>query len=616
MNRPLARTTDISSLARFWLRLAGWLGLYAALVIPWGAYNRWPGSLFVALGYTPLCLLVAAGLIRRQQFGHETPDPPSHWELLISFLLLTIGVASGYMLVMSVGWVCVGVAWLRPARSDLAWNEWYKLPVLFLFCLPVMADLAGSRHDWFLVFGSTMPDSGAPADWLATERGKILVRLALLALAWFVSGTGFWVCATLLPLPFLLAHFMATRVPGSWPEFILWALPAGGVAMAIWIVRAASRRRESQGHWFSQVVHELKHRSHALWLAALVTLMQQQSLAESWLAGGRPKLDLTGATLLLLTLLVMRLATPPAAVDFRSRVTLIASQLILFAAEFTDLNPLRHAALGVFLVAALSWGRNWNWVLLGGASACWIATLPATEAVLIMAGLGANNAALLRLGGFIVSIIMVIGAASQAVSSPTEPSSARHDWQPEQRFVFTLLGLLLIFQTLSAFSPDGGSGKTGPEVLSSPTGAGYDIRRLESVGPRSAWARYQVLKDGQSFELRIRPVDEAPMQTTSTELVLRGEGWSPEERRLVSHDFGQVATMDIRQGRQTAHAVYWFQHGRRTFVNHLRARRILWSSWNLNRRDLRFFLLVGETPVSNEDLLEFARLQKWFLTSP
>lgn len=607
------RAADASSRGRFWLRLAGWLLLYAVLVFPWGLYNRWPGNLVVGIAYLPLCMVASLVLGRRHGFGVETPEPPSHWELLISFLLLAVGIATGYMLLISVAWICAGVAWLRPVKPDLAWSEWYKLPVLFLFCMPLLSDVAGSRHGWLFAFGGRDAAEHGFLGWLGAFREPVLFRCGLLALALVAPGTVFWMFLGFLPLVFLGAHAADRFVPAGWRMASQWLIPAAGLLLMLALVRWRARLPLTRGQLVESMVNEFKHRTHALWLTALVTLMQQQSLVEVWLAGGHTKLDFTGATFLLLLLGITRLATKPTLVDFRSRVILVASQLILFAAEFTDLNPLRHAALGVFLVAAISWGRTWNWVLFVAGSACWVTTMPTCEAVLISAGLGEGNAGLIRLGSFLASIITAVGAANQTVNHPAPRCAAQHDWQPEQRFVLILLSLLLLFQTISAFytEPSTVAHPLGP--LSPVAGSTPTIRSIPSE-PASPWSeRYEIEWSGKQFELRIALASPVPIDILSTELVLRREQWIPEDRVLIPHDRGQAASLDLQRPGRTAHAVYWFHHGNRTFVNHLRARRVLWSSWNLSRRDLHFYMLIGDTPVKSEDLVEFAQGQRWFL---
>jgi hypothetical protein len=613
VNAAQAKPVDASDQARYGLRLGAWLLLYAVLITPWGIYNHWPGSLVVAAGYLPFCLLVAAGLGRRHQFGIETPDPPSHWELLISFLLLAVGIATGYMLLISVAWICVGVAWLRPVARGLPWGEWYKLPVLFLFCMPMLSDVAGSRHGWLFAFGGGESGAGGISGWKEDLREPVLFRCGLLALAWLAPGACFWTCLGLLPLVFLGAHVSERVVPAEWRGIAQWLLPGAGVGFILALARWRARTPAHRGLWFEAAVTEFKHRTHALWLTALVTLMQQQSLVEVWLAGGRSKLDITGATFLLLVLGITRLATHPTPVDFRSRAILVASQLILFAAEFTDLNPLRHVALGIFLVAAISWGRTWNWLVFAAASACWITTIPTGEVVLTTLGLGEANASLIRLGAFLGTIIAAVGSASQAVNHPSVPSATQHDWQPEQRFVLILLLLLLLFQGISAIYGEPSAPPHRVVTLAAIGGRTPGISRTPGEPSRPWTERYDVEWDGRRFELRIAHVGPAPVDVLSTEMLLRGEDWRPENRVLIPHDRGQAGSLDLQQPGRTAHAVYWFTHANRTFVNHLRARRVLWSSWNLSRRDLHFYMLIGDAPISAADLAEFAQAQHWFL---
>lgn len=611
MNADTVKIWTTGAASRFVLRLAAWLSVYVALLVPWGTYNHWPTSQIISTAYLPLCLLAAAGLSRRHHFAWEPPDPPSHWELLISFQLLAIGVATGYMLLISVAWVCVGVAWLRPIRPDVNWVEWYKLPILFLLCFPVLSDLAGSRHDWLFAKSAGTLAGGEHA-WPALFQETVGIRIAVLSLAWFLDGLAFWLGLATLPVFYLLVRTACLTTTQPVPPGATWLTSLAALALALAVGRSWGKRGVSSHPLLAAMASELRHRSHALWLATLVTLMQQQSLTEAWLAGGKLNLDVTGATLLLLCLVVLRVASAPVGVDFRSRAVLVASQLVLFAAEFTDLNPLRHVALGLFLVAALSWGRSWSWLVLLGSGLCWLTVIPSCEAILELAGLTSATAAYLRLGAFITSLVLVVGAAGHAAAQSTPRSQIEHDWQPEQRYVFILLGLLLLFQTISAFWSEDQLGQKPLPDPSPNAQAGLVLHRLDTGAPGTLEAHYEINLGKKTWQLWVRQEGPIPVATTSAETILRREKWEPDERRLVSHEFGQVAALDLHRLGQTAHAVHWFQHGQRTFVNHLRARRILWSSWMLNRRDLHSFLLLGETPASTEDLLEFARRQGWF----
>ena len=78
--------------------------------------NSWPNELGGALLFFPLNLFLGWELYRKNQWSFETRGQPLEWELFVTYLLLAIGVASGLLLLMAVGWICMGFAWMRPTR--------------------------------------------------------------------------------------------------------------------------------------------------------------------------------------------------------------------------------------------------------------------------------------------------------------------------------------------------------------------------------------------------------------------------------------------------------------------------------------------------------------------
>ncbi|MBI3877035.1 MAG: hypothetical protein HY300_13950 [Verrucomicrobia bacterium] len=295
--------------------------------------------------------------------------------------------------------------------------------------------------------------------------------------------------------------------------------------------------------------------------------------------------------------------------SLNSRVALAAALFVLLAAEWTDLNPLRHFSLGLLVVAAASWGRAWSWAVMITALVAWTATLPVTVLLLKRASLPEATVDTLR----IVALITALAALVCSAMQPRQTSRPKiyHDdgWQPVKRFAFTLLCLLLGFQTISAFWPEAepelpsNAGKSDPSLFPAAS------RLLASVPGVLSWS-VEPMKP--PVELTVSRPADAPIQLNAPELIFCNAGWRITERRLIPHGNGQAVALTLARGKEAAGAVFWFQNDDRAFVHYLRARQILWSGWNLNRRDLREVLLFSEGAAGPEPLIRLAETREWF----
>lgn len=591
---------------RFWLRLGLWLAVYLAVLLAWGVANSWPPEFWASLLFTPVSLAVGAVLYRRHHLSWETPEPVSQWGLLISFLLLAVGVASGLVFLMALGWLSLGEALLRPARAnETATEDWFKLPLLFLFALPVFSDLAGERHDLARHFAGGELHPGCA--WPVSLRMQVLPQLAVLILALGARGIAFGAGLLLLPWVLLAVKPTAGLLPAGWRNspVRLESFTMLFVPLTLALLLLPLRGLSGQPRWTSFTAQILNH-AHSPWLAVLVVVLSQSSLVESWQAGNQPGFDLVSAAFLLLILLWLRWRTSAGPVHLFSQILLTTALFVLLAAEWTDLNPLRHAALGFLLVGALSWRRAWSWPVLASALATWVVTLPATPMLLIHGGI-AGPAALSWCKAMLV--VAFVSLLVTLVKCPaTRLTKTFHDagWRPVKRFALLLLLLLTAFQggsaLLAVFRNDRPSGEFSMT----------DVRLTEKLELASASRRSIATPPRQVELIRARPFPE-PARLRSPELCLESLGFTLEQRKLVSHARGQAVTLQWRRGDESGVALCWFQNGERTFTYLPRARRILWSGWNLNRRDLQLVILTAANAVKAEDLARLAEQNGWFL---
>ncbi len=600
---------------RFLLRLALWLLGLSVVVLAWGGYNSWPVELAIALFFLPLKLVLAWWLYRRNDFGLETRPEVSQWELLIGFLLLAVGIASGMILLMAVAWVSIGVVLLRPLRRDLSWDEWFKLPLIFLFALPVWLDLAGSRYDWVGRFqGTAIAPDGLHE--MVRVRFQVLVEITVLLLACFLRHAIFWLSLPLAAAVFcfsgrLSQHFVLMNSP-VWLPALVW-LTAGFIGMAL--VCLAVRGWLARPPWtalWSELTRWAISRPQSTWLVSLVILLQQSALVDRWLAGVEPRFDFMGAGLLLALLWWMRWRRETGAVCVRSRLLLAAALFMLLGAEWTDLNPLRQASLGLLVISLFCWRQAWPCELIGAALAAWLTLIPAFALILYQIGLPYPAALLVRAGLLCLGLIGVIAAGRLPVSAGAASGYSDFAWQPVKRFALILLVLLLGFQTASAFWPE-------PRQVKPLVSAGNLSLRLEAdparLYERQGWVNaHQLSWPWHQHPMTVIVAHPAaqPIRISAPERVLQGQGWSVLRRRLIPHPRGQAVEVELLRGQETSTALYWFDQGDRAFANYRQARRILWSGWNLTRRELRLIVVQAPFPAASLRLTSFAQSQDWF----
>jgi hypothetical protein len=604
---PLGQTGVISITnsirGRFFLRLALWLVCYLGITIAWGERNAWPIEIVAPLLSLPIAFAISRHVYRTQQITLETRPAESQWTLLICFLLLAVGLASGLMLLMAIGWVSLGVAWLRPADPRVPWDEWFKLPLLFILTLPVISDLAGSRFEWL---GRSGNPEGAVQHFLLNQ---LALRAVLFTVVVKFSGPTFWGGLVTFPVAFLLGQVVSRAIAGS-PR--AWWIVAAIVLIVLVVWRQIRQVPSVQRETWREFTAGILGRSQSPWLAALVITLQQSALLERWLAGSQPKLELIGLAILLVILGRLRWQAPPTSLHIFSQILLAGALFVLLAAEWTDLNVLRQISLGLLVISALSWRRAWSLWVLVLAVACWISALPAAAAALSLLGFPADVAAQMRV------FVMALGLASTAIVSFVHPATRSRKqysdagWMPVKRFALILLLLLATFQIASVYLP--GTQPPTPVRLSSGFTPMVTSSR-ELLFFRAASAERWQLRIGHSpADLFIATPLHEPLQLQSPELVLQNSGWHISHRRLLPNARGQVVELQLEKAGRHATALCWYQFGGQTFTHYLRARNILWSGWNLHHRELRLILLLAEGANTGPDLVELAESKDWFFT--
>jgi hypothetical protein len=600
-------------------RLGLWFAAYGLILLAWGGQNEWPTAMWVPLVFVPVCLVAAKAIYTRGGFS-PTPQPHvSNWELLIAFLLLAIGVASGLMLLLAMGWLNLGVLALRPKRLPDDCGEWFKLPLIFTGCLPVWIDLGGSQHDWLAHLGADIGVVADPADLASILPFQIGSRLAILLLVWLAHGLVFWMCFVTLPVLVITGqHLMATAAspsvaPGgtSLRELCVWIGAALLLASAGWLSQSSFSGRGGPRDTWRRITTRAFRRMPEPWLAALVILLQQWTLVETWRAGVNPRIDAVGVGLLLLALWVLRRRTPPGPMRLNSRVGLATALFVLLAAEWTDLNPLRHLSLGLLAVSAASWGRTWSWPLMISGLTTWIATLPSAALLLTRAGLAEPVAHTVRVAVLAAGLLALAWAANRTQTPFAGKTYHDDGWQPVKRFAFTLLCLLVGFQTISAFWPEA---QPTPAPETAPAGPLLSHAQSSLFPPSPGVLSWSVGRNEPATELSVSRPSDVPIQLRAPELVFRAAGWQITGRRLIPHGNGQAVALTLTRAGHRASAVFWFQNADRAFVHYLRARQILWSGWNLNRRDLRLAVMFSESPAGPQRLVRLAEEHDWFVS--
>lgn len=587
-----------------------WLGLYLALVLAWGQRNSWPDELLVCLLFLPLQAAVAVALHVGNGFGRDGRDDPSHRELAIAYLLLATGIASGLLLMMTVGLLAVGVAWLRPRRRPVDWYEWLKLPVLFSLALPFWLDFSGSRQQWLAHFDdpAVNPVYRLPLE-LGITRLQVALRLAVLAAALLLPGRRFWWALPLLVPAVVAGNELAARFAAGAAAAAWLAMAGAGLAVAALVRRLdGGTPRPGDGH----LLYWMEHRAYPPWIAALAVAVQQAVPAEGPSVQPRFGLALLGTAALVVLLYRLRRRTPAGPIHSRSSAMVMGGLALLLSAEFTGVDLFRYAALGATVIGLMSWHRLWAKRVFLAAAATWLALLP--PAVFgFTAATEPTTLFLLRAVVAVTALVLLARAGPRTDWASAEEGYANETWQPLQRFALICLLLLLMFQNAAAFWPEPEENRF--ELALRGASAAELLTAQSEAEAAPAIEHLSLLAGYRRFTVSISRPSRNPSQLEAPELALRRRGWHIDRREVTPHPHGIAVALTLERGGQPARAVYWFENGGRAFVNYLQARRILWSSWNLSDRNLRLVIMVSGGQEPPEEFFAFARQQDWFVAS-
>ncbi len=596
--------------AAFWLHAAAWLVFYLTVVVAWGQRNSWPSELILCVLSLPITLLVVSTLFKVERFGFAIQPEKSQQEQLIAALVLAVGLASGQVLLMDLGLVCLGIAWLRPARPGVDWAEWLKMPVLLLTALPFWLDFEGSRLPVATLFDDPLgnPVFHLPLA-LATTQARVLGYCGLLGLALFLRGRAFWLALPALPV-FLAVVTWLPRVIPRWEETdpflrsaVPWLLGCVGILVLSRIARPlenASRAFVSGAtlrHWFAG-------RRYPPWLAVLVVAVMHALPLETVRFTPGDIIGIAGVAVLVLILLDLRLRTPRGPLHSRS-VAMVAGGLALtLFAEFATAEHLRRVALAFALIGLISWHCFWplRTFVLACATTFLLLAFPDAYPV----GIATPSVWLIaRLALGFICLAALAWVAQQPLPVPGAQGYGDEGWVPPKRFALILLGLMMLFQTASAFWPEHDMPMPAAHAPADDSGTDDLLAPLEP-----GW--FRVPSPHGAVQVMIALPRKNPYLLESPERTLRRRGWHVVERIRAPHPLGEATALKLERDGNTATAMWWFELGDRAFSNHLYARRILWSGWHLADRRLRLVRLESATLQHPHELIDIARRESWF----
>lgn len=597
----------------FLVRILLWLAAYVLMFFIWGLRNAWPLELWSSVFLLPASLVFALQHCRGNEFGLRVRRSIHSWDFMIACLLMAIGIASGILLLMAFGWVSLGAVILRPEAEDFDWVEWFKLPLVFFVTIPVWVDLAGSRHDWLAML-ATPAEIEAGKEWVFVRLHVVLLA-SLYLLGSLLRGGLFWRSLVVLPLLFWVSPAVTHYAAGG----DVWDLPAmvaawGFVPLSVMVLAFGLRwlrgnaPRRSAGV-ITEMIRRTQGQSHSLYLIGVVVGLQQYSLVEGWLAGSESPGIILCQFAWLGAMLLLRLRSTVWEVDLRSRVALALSLFVLLAAEWTDVNALRHASLGLLMVGAFSWRRVWSWLIYLAALVAWGSLQPGFRIMLQETGVSLETAEYVAYMLFLFNWLFLLLACFQKPHPVRKLRESPQGWLPAMRFALILLLLFAAFQTLASFWPDVFDQNTNWRI--EPEDMVLDAHLIRSPGFKRI-ERWHSLEDNPPIDLYLAWPGDRPCELNAPERILKNLGWEIQDRKLIGHPLGQAVELRIERDHEKGSVIYWWLHRTQAFANYLRGRRILWSGWHLAHRDFRLIILVSGNPYSTAEIKDFAASQNWF----
>jgi hypothetical protein len=595
----------------FWLHVVAWLFFYLTVVVAWGQRNSWPADLLLCVLLLPMNVLVVSTLYTVERLALTIEPEKSQQEQLIASLVLAVGLASGQVLLMSLGLACLGIAWLRPAQPDVDWAEWLKIPVVLLTTLPFWVDFEGSGLPLAALFDdpAANPVFHLPLA-LEITQAQVLGYCGLVAMVLFLRGRAFWLALPCLPILLILITLLP-RVFPTWLTMdpvlraaVPWLLGIVALGVAPRVLRHIERasRHLVSGRTLRRWLEE---RRYPPWLAALVVAAMQAVPLDTVRVTMARILGWIGVGVLLFLLVRLRRRTPRGPIHSRS-VAMVAGGLALtLLAEFTTSASLRHVALGLVMIGLISWHCFWPLrIFIVAALAC-VALLAGPEHLAV--GLWDSSVAVVARMVIAFLLLGVLGGfMRQPLPIPGAHGYSDEGWVPPKRFALILLGLMMLFQTASAFWPEHDIDAVAVSASAEKETEALDP--LQTLEP--GW--FRVASPRGSVQLMIAFPRKNPYLLESPERTLRRRGWRIVERVRVQRPSGEAVALGLERNGVRATAMWWFEVGDRVFSNHVYARRVLWSGWHLADRGLRLIRLESTTLREPQELIAIARREDWF----
>jgi hypothetical protein len=602
---------EVGERTTFGLHAVAWFLFYLTVVIAWGQRNSWPSSLLLCVLSIPMTTLVASTIFKVREFTFAIEPARSQQEQLIAALILAVGLASGQLLLMALGLLCLGVAWMRPAEPGVDWAEWFKIPVIYLTSLPFWLDFEGSRISLAGLFDDPVanPVFDLPLA-LSTTQAHVLGYCAILAMALFLHGRAFWIALPALPL-FLIGVCLLPRLVPGWatlPSLVRAAVPWLLACLLLGLISRLARQLEhaSRSIVTGQTLKRwFEDRRYPPWLALLVVAIMQALPLETVRFSRQEVIGIAGLTLVMGLLLGLRSRTPRGPIHSRS-VAMVAGGLALtLLAEFATTDQLRHMSLALALIGLLSWHCFWPLRIFAVASLACAFLLIAPEKAAI-GPLNATTVMALQSVSAFGLLILLSWMVQRPLPLHGSHGYAEHGWVPPKRFALILLGLMMLFQTAAAFWPDHEMGLPDQPQIAQ---ADVDPIDLLSSG-QTGWFRVPSPKG--PVQITIAYPRKNPYLLESPERTLRRHGWVVLERVRAAHPEGEATVLRLERDGVRATAMWWFELGGRAFANHLYARRVLWSGWHLADRRLRLLRLESTAIQDPAELIAVARREAWF----
>ncbi|MBL9135429.1 MAG: hypothetical protein JNK85_06155 [Verrucomicrobiales bacterium] len=606
--------SEVGERTAFWLHAVAWFLFYLTVVIAWGQRNSWPSALLLCVFSLPMTTLVASTIFKVREFTFAIEPARSQQEQLIAALILAVGLASGQLLLMALGLLCLGIAWMRPAQPGVDWAEWFKIPVIYLTALPFWLDFEGSRIALAGLFDDPIanPVFNLPLA-LSTTQAHVLGYCSIMGMALFLHGRAFWIALPALPL-FLIGVCLLPRLIPGWvtlPSLARAAAPWLLACLLLALISRTARRLEdaSRSIFTGQTLKRwFEGRRYPPWLALLVVSIMQALPLETVRFASQELIAIAGLALVMGLLLGLRSRTPRGPIHSRS-VAMVAGGLALtLLAEFATTDQLRHMSLALALIGLLSWHCFWPLRIFAVSSLACTLLLVAPERS-ATGPLGPDAILAIRTIGAFGLLITLAWMIQRPLPLPGSHGYADHGWIPPKRFALILLTLMMLFQTAAAFWPDHEMGLPDQPSVSQADNEPADLLTSGQTG----WLRVPSPKG--PVQITIAFPRKNPYLLESPERTLQRHGWTVLERVRAAHPQGEATVLKLERDGARATAMWWFELGDRAFANHLYARRVLWSGWHLADRRLRLIRLESTAIHESSELIAIAQREGWFRNS-